>query len=146
MLSKAPPVAMVIFGASGDLTARKLLPALAALADRGLLDDGFTVIGVARTEWSDEDFRHHVAEATPEARTDGRRSSQRFKYVAGEYDDPDTFDQLKTHLDEADRVDGTAGNRLYYLATVPSVFGLVAGALATHGCAGPGRTAGSPGW
>ena len=53
---------------------------------------------------------------------------------------------LKTHLDEADQVDGTDGNRLYYLATIPSVFGLVAGALAKHGCTGRATTAPSPGW
>ena len=139
VLSKAPPVAMVIFGASGDLTGRKILPALARLADRGVLDDGFTVIGVARTEWSDEEFRSHVAESTPDAGPKWRALTGRFKYVTGEYDHPDTFDQLKVHLDEADRVDGTDGNRLFYLATIPSVFGLVAQALATHGCSGPGE-------
>ena len=139
VLSKAPPVAMVIFGASGDLTGRKILPALARLADRGVLDDGFTVIGVARTEWSDEDFRSHVAESTPDAGPKWRALTERFKYVTGEYDHPDTFDQLKTHLDEADKIDGTDGNRLYYLATIPSVFGLVAQALAAHGCSGPGE-------
>jgi len=139
VLSKAPPVAMVIFGASGDLTGRKILPALARLADRGVLDDGFTVIGVARTEWSDDDFRAHVAESTPDGGPKWRALTERFKYVTGEYDHPDTFDLLKTHLDEADRVDGTDGNRLYYLATIPSVFGLVAGALAKHGCSGPGE-------
>ena len=138
VLSKAPPAAMVIFGASGDLTGRKILPALARLADRGVLDDGFTVIGVARTEWTDDEFRAHVAESTPEAGPKWRALTERFKYVTGEYDHPDTFDQLKSHLDEADRVDGTDGNRLYYLATIPSVFGLVAQALATHGCSGPG--------
>ncbi|HEY1987902.1 MAG TPA: glucose-6-phosphate dehydrogenase [Acidimicrobiales bacterium] len=138
VLSKAPPVAMVIFGASGDLTARKILPALSRLADRGVLDDGFTIIGVARTKWSDQDFQNHVSEATPEAGPKWKALVQRFKYVAGEYDHPHTFDQLKTHLDEADQVDGTAGNRLYYLATIPSVFALVAGALAAHGCACPG--------
>ncbi len=137
VLSKAPPAAMVIFGASGDLTARKILPALARLADRGVLDDGFTVIGVARTEWSDEEFRSHVAEATPEAGPKWRALTARFKYISGEYDHPVTFETLKAHLDEADRLDGTAGNRLYYLATIPSVFGLVAGALATHACVGP---------
>jgi glucose-6-phosphate 1-dehydrogenase len=137
VLSKAPPVAMVIFGASGDLTARKILPALARLADRGVLDDGFTVIGVARTEWGDDEFRAHVAEATPEGGPKWKDLTGRFKYIAGEYDHPDTFAQLRSHLDEADQVDGTAGNRLYYLATIPSVFGLVAGALATHGCVGP---------
>jgi glucose-6-phosphate 1-dehydrogenase len=139
VLSKAPPVAMVIFGASGDLTGRKILPALARLADRGVLDDGFTVVGVARTEWSDEEFRTHVAESTPDAGPKWRALTERFKYVTGEYDHPDTFDQLKTHLDEADNIDGTDGNRLYYLATIPSVFGLVAQALATHGCSGPGK-------
>jgi len=139
VLSKAPPVAMVIFGASGDLTGRKILPALARLADRGVLDDGFTVIGVARTEWSDEEFRAHVAESTPEGGPKWRALTARFKYITGEYDHPDTFDQLKTHLDEADQIDGTDGNRLYYLATIPSVFGLVAGALAKHGCSGPGE-------
>ena len=137
VLSKAPPVAMVIFGASGDLTARKILPALARLADRGVLDDGFTVIGVARTEWSSEEFRAHVAEATPEGGPKWKALTDRFQYVAGEYDHPNTFDQLKRHLDEADQIDGTDGNRLYYLATIPSVFGLVAGALATHACVGP---------
>ena len=139
VLSKAPPVAMVIFGASGDLTGRKILPALARLADRGVLDDGFTVIGVARTEWSDDEFRAHVAESTPDGGPKWRALTERFKYVTGEYDHPDTFDLLKTHLDEADQVDGTDGNRLYYLATIPSVFGLVAGALAKHGCSGPGE-------
>jgi glucose-6-phosphate 1-dehydrogenase len=139
VLSKAPPVAMVIFGASGDLTGRKILPALARLADRGVLDDGFTVIGVARTAWTDQEFRDHVAESTPEAGPKWKALTERFKYVTGEYDHPDTFDQLKAHLDEADHVDGTDGNRLYYLATIPSVFGLVANALATHGCSGPGE-------
>jgi glucose-6-phosphate 1-dehydrogenase len=139
VLSKAPPVAMVIFGASGDLTGRKILPALARLADRGVLDDGFTVIGVARTEWSNEEFRAHVAESTPDGGPKWRALTERFKYITGEYDHPNTFDMLKTHLDEADEVDGTDGNRLYYLATIPSVFGLVAGALAKHGCSGPGE-------
>jgi len=139
VLSKAPPAAMVIFGASGDLTARKILPALARLADRGVLDDGFTVIGVARTVWSDEQFRAQVADATPEGGPKWKALVERFKYIAGEYDHPDTFAQLRDHLDEADRVDGTDGNRLYYLATIPSVFGLVASALAEHACTRPGE-------
>src|SRR5450631_2515304 len=137
VLSKAPPVAMVIFGASGDLTARKILPALARLADRGVLDDGFTVIGVARTAWTDEEFRAHVAEATPEGGSKWKALTARFKYITGEYNHPETFSTLKAHLDESDRLDGTAGNRLYYLATIPSVFGLVAEALAEHACTRP---------
>ncbi len=138
-LSNAPPTALVIFGASGDLTARKILPALARLADHGVLDAGFTLIGVARTAWSDEEFRATVTEATPDAGPTWRKLTGRFRYVTGEYDHPDTFDLLKELLAEADRVDGTAGNRIYYLATIPSVFGLVARALATHGCAQPAQ-------
>ncbi len=138
-LSAVPPVAMVIFGASGDLTTRKILPALARLADRGILDAGFTVIGVARTPWTDEEFRRDVTAATPDAGPTWRALTERFRYLTGEYDHPDTFDQLKSALDEADRVDGTAGNRLYYLATIPSMFGVVAQALAKHGCSGPGE-------
>ncbi len=137
VLSKAPPVAMVIFGASGDLTHRKILPALSRLADRGVLDDGFTIIGVARTKWSDEEFRAQVATSTPDGGPKWKALTERFKYVSGEYDHPDTFSQLKDHLDEADRLDGTAGNRLYYLATIPSVFGLVAKALHDHACTRP---------
>jgi len=102
----------------GDLTHRKILPALARLADRGVLDDGFTVIGVARTEWTDEEFRSKVTESTPDCGPKWKALVERFKYVAGEYDHPDTFSRLKAHLDEADKLDGTDGNRLYYLATI----------------------------
>ena len=146
VLSKVPPAALVIFGASGDLTARKILPALARLADRGVLDDGFTLIGVARTEWSDDDFRSHVTEATPGCGPKWRSLTERFKYIAGEYDDADTFSRLKDQLDEADRIDGTQGNRVYYLATIPSVFGLVAQSLADHACTRPGPGGRSSGW
>ena len=143
-LSKAPPVAMVIFGASGDLTHRKILPALARLADHGVLDAGFALTGVARTKWSDEEFREQVAAATPEGGTKWKALTKRFRYVSGEYHHPDTFAQLKVILDEADEVDQTGGNRIYYLATVPSVFGLVAEALGEHGCARAARGRASP--
>ncbi|MDA8366083.1 MAG: glucose-6-phosphate dehydrogenase [Actinomycetota bacterium] len=138
VLTKAPPVALVIFGASGDLTARKILPALAKLADRGTLDNGFTVVGVARTEWTDDEFRAAVHQATPDAGTRWHSLVDRFTYVTGEYTHPDTFDALRTKLADADRQDGTAGNRLFYLATIPSMFGLVAKAVADHGCNKPG--------
>ncbi len=136
-LTKTPPAALVIFGASGDLTARKILPALSRLTDRGTLDAGFTVIGVARTAWSDEEFRDTVRAATPSAGPGWKAAVERFRYVSGEYDDPGTFARLAELLREADRDYGTAGNRLYYLATVPSVFARVAGALADHGCNTP---------
>jgi len=136
--AKTPPLALVIFGASGDLTARKILPALANLADLGRLSDGFTLIGVARTQWSDEEFRQTVSAAVPDAGNAWKALVERFRYVAGEYAAPATFDRLKELLDEADAQFGTSGNRVYYLATIPEVFALVSEALAKEGCNRPG--------
>ncbi|MGH9082026.1 MAG: glucose-6-phosphate dehydrogenase [Acidimicrobiales bacterium] len=128
----------MIFGASGDLTSRKILPALANLADRGLLADEVTVIGVARTQWSDEEFRQAALKDVPDAGERWRRLVERFRYVPGEYAATETFDRLKVLLAEADRDHGTAGNRVFYLATVPAVFAMVAEALAKEGCNVPG--------
>jgi glucose-6-phosphate 1-dehydrogenase len=136
---QAPPLVLVIFGASGDLTARKILPALANLADRGRLNDRFTVIGVARTEWSDEEFRQAALKCVPNAGKRWVDMVRRFRYIPGEYAATETFDRLRGLLAEADHDIGTAGNRVYYLATIPSVFALVAEALAKEGCAVPGE-------
>jgi glucose-6-phosphate 1-dehydrogenase len=135
---RTPPLALVIFGASGDLTSRKILPALADLADRGRLADEFTVIGVARTQWSDEDFRKAAMKDVPYAGARWRKLVERFRYIPGEYADSDTFDRLRGLLAEADETYGTSGNRVYYLATIPSVFGMVAEALGKEGCNVPG--------
>jgi glucose-6-phosphate 1-dehydrogenase len=130
---------MVVFGASGDLASRKLLPAIAALAEHGALPEGFTVVGVARTAWSDDQFRQAAIAAAPFAGTAWHDVVKRFRYVAGEYAEKPTFDKLKKVLTEADQKFGTAGNRVYYLATIPSMFGAVATALAEHGCNAPGQ-------
>jgi glucose-6-phosphate 1-dehydrogenase len=133
-----PPLALVVFGASGDLASRKLLPAIAALAEHKALPDGFTVVGVARTNWSDDQFRQAALDAAPFAGPEWHNVVSRFRYVAGEYAEKPTFDKLHTVLDEADATLGTGGNRVYYLATIPSMFGAVATALAQHGCNAPG--------
>ena len=133
-----PPLALVVFGASGDLASRKLLPAIAALAEHKALPEGFTVIGVARTQWSDDQFRQTCLDAAPFAGPEWHEVVARFRYVAGEYAEKPTFDQLKKVLAEADAKLGTGGNRVFYLATIPSMFGDVAGALAEHGCNAPG--------
>jgi glucose-6-phosphate 1-dehydrogenase len=135
----APPLALVVFGASGDLTARKLLPALAALAEHDALPARFAVVGVARSEWSDEDFRRVALEAAGGDRPKWQKLVANFRYVPGEYAHPDTFDRLSTVLGELDQTVGTEGNRVYYLATVPDLFSEVAGALAKHGCNQPGH-------
>ncbi len=128
----------MVFGASGDLASRKLLPAIAALAEHKALPDGFTVVGVARTQWSDDQFRQAALDAAPYAGPEWKKVVGRFRYVAGEYAEKPTFDKLKKVLGEADAKFGTGGNRVYYLATIPSMFGDVASALAEHGCNAPG--------
>ena len=131
----APPAVLVIFGASGDLTSRKLLPALAGLALRGALPGAFGVVGVARTELDDEGFRQHTLAATPEAAESPLWAALvgGFRYVAGEYEDPETFKRLEHVLEEIDAARGTGGSRLYYLATPPSTFPAVAAALGRAG-------------
>lgn len=129
-------LALVMFGASGDLTARKLLPALASLAGQGLIADGFCLVGVARTTWSDEEFRQRCREAVPDAKPAWTEMVERFRYVSGDYDDDVTFASLTSVLGELDAAPGqrsTAGNRLYYLATIPPLFSEVAAGLARHG-------------
>ncbi|MBW3649815.1 MAG: glucose-6-phosphate dehydrogenase [Actinobacteria bacterium] len=137
---RAPPCTLVVFGASGDLTARKLLPALERLARRRLLPTAFSVVGVARTEWTDEDFQAVAGEVVKDAAAQPQWTSliKGFRYVAGEYGDPSTFERLRTVLDDLDRQRGTGGNRVFYLATVPGVFAPVAEALGAHGMARPG--------
>ncbi|HVC14090.1 MAG TPA: glucose-6-phosphate dehydrogenase [Acidimicrobiales bacterium] len=136
---RTPPLVLVIFGASGDLTSRKILPALADLADRGRLADEFTVIGVARTPWSDEEFRNVALKDVAYGGDRWRKLVERFRYIPGEYASTETFDRLKGLLAEADDRYGTKGNRVYYLATVPSVFSLVADALSKESCNVPGE-------
>ncbi len=140
-VSRRPePVAVVIFGASGDLAARKILPALATLAARQALPDGFAVVGVARSEIGDDEFRDRCMAAAggEEANPAWTRLVRQFRYVAGDYGEDATFATLAQVLDELDASAGTRGNRLYYLATVPSMFGRVAGGLARHGGNRPG--------
>src|SRR3712207_4086577 len=127
---RSPPCALVIFGASGDLTARKLLPALERLAAYGALPEGVALIGVARTPMGDDGFRDYCREQV--AGTDNPRWAEltaTARYVAGGYDDPATFQRLAEVLDECDAALGTAGNRVYYFATPPRLFGPIAVSL-----------------
>ena len=134
---RAPPVVLVVFGASGDLTQRKLMPAIEALVRNRLLSPAFVVVGVARTEWGDEEFRGHMRAAVPEAGGEWEALTSRFRYVPGDYADPSTFESLRRVLEEVDRDHGTSGNHVFYLATVPSVFGLVSRGLDSVGLARP---------
>ena len=130
---RAPPGVLVVFGASGDLTRRKLLPALESLSRRRLLPAAFALVGVARTEMSDDSFRDLMASAVPDAGPGWAEIIKNSIYITGDYVHPDTFDALQRRLRELDESIGTGGNRTYYLATVPDVFGEVAQALGKVG-------------
>jgi glucose-6-phosphate 1-dehydrogenase len=138
------PFALTIFGASGDLTQRKLMPALYALVFRGLLPESFGIVGVARTEMSTEEFRERMREAVTEhARDEFRedvwqRLAERLSYVAADFGVKDGEKPLAVALDELDRSAGTAGNRVYYLAVPPKAIAAIVTAL------GQARTA--SGW
>ncbi len=132
---RAPPCILVVFGASGDLTSRKLMPALAELAMNRQLPSAFSVIGVARTEMSDDDFRERMEKAGPDHNPAWSSLVAGFRYVAGDYGEHETFERLKEVLDEVDSDRGIGGNRVYYLATVPTVFADVADELGEHGMA-----------
>ena len=137
----APPAVLVVFGASGDLTSRKLMPAVENLALRRLLPPGFSVVGVARTEMDDTGFCELMQTAVQKAGGGGEEAkhvwdsfaSGGFRYVAGDYGDPETFKRLKDVLDELDEQRGTAQNRLIYLATPPDTFPVVVRGLARCG-------------
>jgi glucose-6-phosphate 1-dehydrogenase len=134
----SPPCVLVIFGASGDLTARKLLPALERLAAYGALPDEVALVGVARTPMSDEEFGAYCREKV--ARGGNQRWDELAKnarYVHGGYDDPATYARLADVLGECDRAAGTAGNRVYYFSTPPRLFGPIALSLGKAGLAVP---------
>ncbi|RLT44172.1 MAG: glucose-6-phosphate dehydrogenase [Chloroflexi bacterium] len=126
------PALMVIFGASGDLAQRKLLPALYNLVQKGLLPDDFTIVGYSRTDYSDEKFRE-MARSGVEKHTDvefkedaWQSFAQGIFYVAGGYDDASGFARLKARIEELDQSRNTGRNHLFYLATPPSVYESVA--------------------
>ncbi|GAB7051867.1 glucose-6-phosphate dehydrogenase [Catenuloplanes indicus] len=126
---RAPAGVLVIFGASGDLTARKLGPAVENLARHKRLPSQFAVVGVARSQMSDEEFRTRMTggqSVFPDL-NDG------FRYVAGGYDDPDTYRRLRELLDQLDAERGTSGNRAFYLATPPEAFPHVVNGLKDAG-------------
>jgi glucose-6-phosphate 1-dehydrogenase len=119
----------VVFGASGDLAARKLYPAMAALADRGLLTPRFALVGVGRTPLSDEGFQDRVGAATSRAGPTWKEIVDHARYVAGDYDSPELYERIAGVLADIDASLATDGNRVYYLATPSSVFEPVIDAL-----------------
>src|SRR5580658_1290100 len=125
----ADPCVMVIFGYSGDLTRRKLIPALYNLASQQLLSSGFAVIGVGRTAMSDEDARKKLTEDFKKFATgpiDAKLWDSFIKgvyYLSGDFDDTATYEKLKETLGKVDKEHNSHGNYFFYLATAPNFFG-----------------------
>jgi glucose-6-phosphate 1-dehydrogenase len=140
-IERAPaPCVFVIFGASGDLARRKLLPALYNLAVSRLLPPGMSIVGFALTEQDEAEFRKimhdGVAEFSrrkPLDETVWSDFASRLHYVSGKFEDQRNFDRLREKLEELDRTNGTRGNRIYYLAVPPSAFSMVIYNLAKAG-------------
>jgi glucose-6-phosphate 1-dehydrogenase len=129
-MATAAPCVLVIFGASGDLAKRKLIPALYEMAREKLLPEKFALVGFARTEMSDEQYRLDCRDAVKKfARSKSldeniwQRIENATYYASGEdYGHPDAHEGLAKRLREIDRKHGTAGNRLFYLSTPPNTF------------------------
>ncbi|HYC00220.1 MAG TPA: glucose-6-phosphate dehydrogenase [Candidatus Limnocylindrales bacterium] len=141
---EAPPCAMVVFGASGDLSSRKLIPAMHQLFCGGFLSDRFAIVGVARRALSSEDFRREMHAAVAERSTDANvdpgvwdRFDDALEYVPGEFSDPQTYRRLAEKLAQLDRERGVAGNRLFYLATPPTEFERIVQCLSEAGLLQP---------
>jgi glucose-6-phosphate 1-dehydrogenase len=137
----APPCLLVIFGASGDLTRRKLLPALYNLRRAGLLSDRFSVLGTARTEMTDSQFRDLAGQGLKTCdeghpnEDDVEWLSDRMHYLMVDAEDPSAYGRLAARADALEREYQTDGNVIFYLATIPQLFGRIATELGKAGLA-----------
>src|SRR5699024_4730958 len=144
----AGPCSLVIFGVTGDLARKKLLPSVYDLAAAGLLPPGFGLVGFGRREWTDEQFREFVLESI-EGRTRSRfsqavweRLAEGTRFVGGAFDEDAAYGRLADTLGLLDAERGTAGNYAFYLAIPPGSFPAVCTHLDAHGLA-QGRRAGA---
>ena len=154
----AGPCVLVMFGVTGDLASKKLLPAIYDLANRGLLPPGFSLVGFARRDWADEDFAQLTYNAVKaHARTPFRDAvweqvSEGVRFVPGEFDDDDAFDRLAQTVAELDAERGTGGNYAFYLSVPPKAFPVVVKQLKRSGLSdapaapGPGGRSPGAGW
>ncbi len=135
--------AIVIFGASGDLTARKLIPALFELCNSGSLPEKFIVIGASRSVFDDESFRQHLRDNRPESSLEAEEQWHKFLehcfYIPLNYDDPEGYGRLRDRLDGLDKQYKIGGNRVFYLAIPPGIYPLVASHLGGVGLASEGE-------
>lgn len=140
----ADPCAIVIFGASGDLTRRKLIPALYELATNGCLAPRFAIVGFSRKQMGDDVFRRACVDAAQVSSESGSPDKTNWdafanslSYVTGEYDQAEAYTNLAQRLDELDKKNGLNGNRLFYLSTPPDVYAQIIDQLGRAGLAKP---------
>jgi glucose-6-phosphate 1-dehydrogenase len=137
----AGPCGVVIFGVTGDLARKKLMPAIYDLANRGLLPPSFALVGFARRDWADQDFAKVVYDAVKQhARTPFRqevwdRLAEGFRFVQGTFDDDASFARLAETLSKLDAERGTGGNHAFYLSIPPNAFPVVCEQLSKSGLA-----------
>ena len=142
----AGPCALVLFGVTGDLARKKLLPALYDLANRGLLPPAFGIVGFARRDWQTEHFAEYALEAIKQhARTPFREEVwtqllEGIRFVWGDFDNDDAFVELKRTLTELDEERGTEGNHAFYLSIPPFGFDIVVAQLKKHGLVDKSRS------
>lgn len=135
----APPCSLVIFGITGDLARKKLLPAIYDLVNRGLLNPAFALTGFARRDWDNGDFEDFVRQAIEKnARTEfnertWRQLADGLRFVSGSFDDPEGYRRLAETVAELDRSRGTGGNHAFYLSIPPAYFPVVCERLAESG-------------
>ena len=136
-----PPCCLVVFGVTGDLARKKLIPAVYDLANRGLLPAGFVLLGFARRDWGDGEFEEVAKEAARKgARTEFReetwhRLADAIRFIPGSFDDDDAFNSLAAALSELDATHGTQGNAAFYLSIPPSAFPTVLSQMQRTGMA-----------
>ena len=143
----AGPCSIVLFGVTGDLSRKKVMPAIYDLANRGLLPPGFALIGFARREWADQDFAQQVHDSVREySRTEfseetWRQLSKGIRFVDGDLTDPHAYQKLLEVVSDLDATMGTDGNHAFYLSIPPSLFPTVLENLKVSGLATSGGSA-----
>jgi len=139
----AGPSGLVIFGVTGDLSRKKLMPAVYDLANRGLLPPGFSLVGFARRDWEDQDFGKVVHDAvreharTPWSEDVWQQLAKGIRFVSGEFGDDAAFDRLRETIEKLDKERGTNGNHAFYLSIPPKAFPIVTQQLSRSGLADP---------
>ena len=144
---------LILFGASGDLTQRMVMPAIFRLARRGFLSPEFRVIGYARSEMTDDEFRAKMRKAVMREASAGDEAAwsdfaARLSYIAAEYDGNDLrgYAELARRFQQSDRGTGAGARRLFYLATPPAQFGPIMKRVSDAKLAGPTYQPGAAGW